>query len=125
MSPATRHSSNTRTERHCANGADTVTMTPTATATVQTALALTTTVTTVGTHSNDKCKLYLKKAGEKRWPGCNLKDDKAVTQEGSSQLSATARQQTTVNKKQRGGGGGDDGGDGYTKQNGRTMRKRS
>ena len=30
-----------------------------------------------------------------------------------------------MNKKQRGGGGGDDGGDGYTKQNGRTMRKRS
>ena len=107
------------------SGYITVTMTPTATAIVQTALALTTTVTTVGTHSNEKCKLYQKKAGEKRWPGCNPEDDKAVTQEGSSQLSATAKQNTTENKKQRGGGGGDDGGDAYTKQNGRTMRKRS
>ena len=32
-------------------------------------------------HSNEKCKLYTQKAGEKRWPGCNLKDDKAVTEE--------------------------------------------
>ena len=32
-------------------------------------------------HSNEKCKLYQQKAGEKRWPGCNLKDDKAVTEE--------------------------------------------
>ena len=32
-------------------------------------------------HSNEKCKLYPQKAGEKRWPGCNLKDDKAVTEE--------------------------------------------
>ena len=79
-------------------------MTPTATAILQTGLAMTSTVTTVGT---------------------NLEDDKAVTQEGSSQLSATAKQHTTENKKQRGGGGGDDGGDAYTKQNGRTMRKRS
>ena len=65
------------------------------------------------------------KSYEKRWPDCNLEDNKAVTQEDSSQLSATAKQHTTVNKKQRGGGGGDDGDDGYTKQNGRTMRKRS
>ena len=32
-------------------------------------------------HSNEKCKLHATKAGEKRWPGCNLKDDKAVTEE--------------------------------------------
>ena len=32
-------------------------------------------------HSNEKCKLHTTKAGEKRWPGCNLKDDKAVTEE--------------------------------------------
>ena len=32
-------------------------------------------------HSNEKCKLYTQKAGEKRWPGCNLKGEKAVTQE--------------------------------------------
>ena len=32
-------------------------------------------------HSNEKCKLYTQKAGEKRWPGCNLKGDKTVTQE--------------------------------------------
>ena len=70
-----------RTEGQCANGADTVTMTPTATAIVQTALALTTTVTTVGTHSNEKCKLYPQTTGEKRRPGSNLKDDKAVTEE--------------------------------------------
>ena len=76
------------------SGYITVTMTPTATAIVQTALALTTTVTTVRTHSNEMCKLYPKKAGEKRWPGCNLEDNKAVTQEGSSQLSAAARQQS-------------------------------
>ena len=32
-------------------------------------------------HSNEKCKLYTQKAGEKRWPGCNLKENKAVTEE--------------------------------------------
>ena len=32
-------------------------------------------------HSNEKCKLYTQKAGEKRWPGCNLKYNKAVTEE--------------------------------------------
>ena len=32
-------------------------------------------------HSNGKCKLYTQKAGEKRWPGCNLKENKAVTEE--------------------------------------------
>ena len=32
-------------------------------------------------HSNEKCKLHATKAGEKRWPGCNLKGDKAVTKE--------------------------------------------
>ena len=32
-------------------------------------------------HSNEKCKLYPQKAGEKRWPGCNLEHDKAVTKE--------------------------------------------
>ena len=32
-------------------------------------------------HSNEQCKLYPQKAREKRWPGCNLKHDKAVTEE--------------------------------------------
>ena len=32
-------------------------------------------------HSNEQCKLYPQKAGEKLWPGCNLTDDKAVTEE--------------------------------------------
>ena len=32
-------------------------------------------------HSNENCKLYPQKAGEKRWPGCNLKGNKAVTEE--------------------------------------------
>ena len=56
MTAATARQS--RTEGQCANATDTVTMTPTATAIVQTGLALTSTVTTVGTDSNEKCKLY-------------------------------------------------------------------
>ena len=41
----------------------------------------------------------------------------------SNQLSAAAKQQPAENNKQRESDDGDDGGDGYTKQNGRTMRK--
>ena len=43
----------------------------------------------------------------------------------SNQLSAAAKQQPAENNKQRESDDGDDGGDGYTKQNGRTMRKQS
>ena len=73
-------------------------LTPTATAIVQTALALTTTVTMVRTHSNEMCKLYPKKADEKRWPGCNLEHDKAVTEEDykfCERMRERKRQRTT------------------------------
>ena len=61
MTAATARQS--RTEGQGANGTDTVTMTPTATAIVQTKLALTNTMTTMGTtDSNEKCKLYPRKA---------------------------------------------------------------
>ena len=48
-------------------------------------------------HSNEKRKLYPQKAGEKRWPGCNLKDDKAVTAEDykfAERMRARKRQKT-------------------------------
>ena len=32
-------------------------------------------------YANEKCKLFPQKAGEKRWPGCNLKDNLEVTLE--------------------------------------------
>ena len=32
-------------------------------------------------YANEKCKLFPKKAGEKRWPGSNLEGDMAVTLE--------------------------------------------
>ena len=32
-------------------------------------------------YANEKCKLFPQKAGEKRWPGCNLKDGLEVTLE--------------------------------------------
>ena len=35
-----------------------------------------------GQHSmtNEKCQLHPRTAGDKRWPGCNLKDEDAVTE---------------------------------------------
>ena len=32
-------------------------------------------------YAHEKCTLFQKKAGEKRWPGSNLEGDKAVTEE--------------------------------------------
>ena len=49
-------------------------------------------------HSNEKCKLYPQKAGEKRWPGCNLEHDKAVTEEDYNfceRMRERKRQRTT------------------------------
>ena len=49
-------------------------------------------------HSNEKCKLYPQKAGEKRWPGCNLEHDKAVTEEDykfCERMRERKRQRTT------------------------------
>ena len=49
-------------------------------------------------HSNEQCKLYTTKAGEKRWPGCNLKDDKAVTEGDYTLLRTDARKKKAEDK---------------------------
>ena len=49
-------------------------------------------------HSNEKCKLYPQKAGEQRWPGCNLEHNKAVTEEDykfCERMRERKRQRTT------------------------------